>query len=158
MIGRALKAQGHATAEFHVYVPRGGGIADALGVEGSAAIHFDRSIEQVAAAPDRDVHRMNAPTGDEADGEVANIPPGLCRASPADQVLRVGPEGHRPEPSFIIQARRDGDDLGGTPRSTGGRPDVDVLELADAAIADQRAGKPEGARGALLGAMAASAS
>src|ERR1017187_8622384 len=100
MIGRALKAHGHAAAEFHVHVPRGGGVADALGVEGSAAVHFDGSIEQVAAAPDRDIHWMNAPAGDEADGEVANIPPGLCCAGSADQVPRMRSEGRRPEPAL----------------------------------------------------------
>src|ERR1039457_4334773 len=109
-------------------------------------------IEQVTAAPDRDVQRMNAPAGDETDGKVANIPPGLCRARPADQVLRMGPQGCGAKPSFIIQARRDGDDLGGAARGAGGRPDVDVFELADEAVADQRAGEPEDARGALLSA------
>src|ERR1035437_2340211 len=100
MIGCALKAHGHAAAELHIHVPCGGGVADALGVEGSAAIHFDGSIEQVASAPDRDVHRMNAPAGDEPDGKVANITPALLRARPGDQVLRMGPERRRSEPAL----------------------------------------------------------
>ena len=62
------------------------------------------------------------------------------------------PCGRRAEPEFVFQAGRYRDDLGGAARGGGGSPDVDVLELADAAVADKGAGEPKDARGALLGA------
>ena len=72
--------------------------------------------------------------------------------APSTEVLGVGAGRGRAEPELEVEAGGRGGDAGGAAGGGGGSPDVDVPELADAAVADEGAGEAEDAGGALLGA------
>ena len=111
-VGCALEAHRDPAAELHIDVPRCGRIARALGMECSPAFQFHRPAEQIAATPDGDVHRMNAPAGDEAERVLRYVPPRLRGSLCLAKVLRVRPEGRRAEPHVVIQPCGHRDDLG----------------------------------------------
>ena len=111
-IGRALETQGHPAAEFHVHVPGRGRVARPLGMECSPPFHFHRPAQQIAAAPDGDVHRVNAPAGDESERILRVVPPSLLCAGRLAQILHQRPEGRRSEPHVVIQPRGHRNDLG----------------------------------------------
>ena len=121
-------------------------------MESASAFNFQRAAQQLAAAPDRNIHWVNAPAGDESQGKLGDEPPGFRGTKALAEVLRIGPEGGGPEPALVVEAAGYGKHFGGAAGRAGRGPDVDVLQFADAAVAHQFAGQSEGVRGTLLGA------
>src|ERR1051325_9169972 len=152
---------GHAIRVLGLNVIRPMHVPEALLRKLRLALDGDGAGLFSAHAPMRDIHVMRTPAGDHAQavrldaqptGPVHDVRAAVLASLRMDALLIVRSFGRTAEPHVVIQIRRDLH-FGLTPTArVRGQTDANVMQLADAPVADQLAGEAELPRRALLAA------